>query len=119
MLSTFLARINGKLPNDPSLTHGGPVKDTDIHHSFKNRYRQLATNCYRTNDGRYYYTHGSLDARATMRILGMDPDRTDLIETKDMIQAYADAVGKFTAAELDEKIQAAGLPGTICLSVDG
>ncbi|WOO79235.1 Formyl-CoA:oxalate CoA-transferase [Vanrija pseudolonga] len=119
MFSTFLARINGKVPNDPSLTHGGrPVKDTDIHHSFKNRYRQLATNCYRTKDGRYYYTHGSLDARATMRILGMDPDRTDLVETKDILQAYGEAVGKFTAAELDEKIQAAGLPGAICLSVD-
>lgn len=117
--SAFTTRLNGHMGHDSAMKD--LVTDTDIHDSYKHPWRQLCTNIYRTRTGRYYHTHGSLDALASMGVLGLDHARVD--ENKDrasILNKYQEAVGQWDPDELDiavnEGAKQAGVP---CYSWDG
>lgn len=99
------------------------IKDWDIKDSGKNWYRRLCTSVYRTKDGRYFHLHGSMYARPSMDMVGLDYDDAEKVKLTDrdeIVPFYVDAVGKWDSKEIDrtandEYKQA----GTICYSFDG
>ena len=50
------------------------TKDTDLNEAQSVLYRRLSANLYETSErGRYYHVHGSLEASATLGMLGLPP----------------------------------------------
>ncbi|CAK9780435.1 uncharacterized protein COLE_00110 [Cutaneotrichosporon oleaginosum] len=120
VFSAFSTTINGMVALDPRLK--GKFDDWDKADSHKYRYRGLATNIYRTRDGRFFHLHGSLNARASMTMVGLDwddPARLQLTDREDIVPLYQAEVEKWDAKEIDrvandEYKQA----GSICYTYD-
>ncbi|KAF9019685.1 CoA-transferase family III [Hymenopellis radicata] len=94
VFSAFIVTVNGK----PALSQFVPkMRDWDIHDSLKHRYRQMATNVYRTKDGRYFHLHGSLNAGPTQKMVGVDPTRIDITDEAEIQAIYGKAVAQFDA----------------------
>lgn len=96
------------------------VKDCDVTNSSKHPYRQMCTNVYRTKDGRFFHLHGSMNARPSMTMLGLDTDRLELKTRDEIIPIYTEAVAGWESKDIDraandEYKQA----GTICYSYEG
>jgi hypothetical protein len=77
-------------------------KNCDKHNAGSSLHRVLATNIYRTKDGRYYHTHGSLNPEPTLTALelplqGQDGDTYDSVVAR--IQGV---VEKHESGELDQ-----------------
>ncbi|KAF5337984.1 hypothetical protein D9758_014322 [Tetrapyrgos nigripes] len=75
-------------------------------------------NIYRTKDGRYFHTHGSLDPVPTMKALGIDPNMKMPIGTSPC-DIYAEKIATYNAFDLDKYLndeyrQAA----TVCLTTE-
>lgn len=118
VFSAVTTTINGESPAHPSNTVH--IHDWDLHNSTKHRYRQLATNVYRTKDGKFFHLHGSMNAAPSQKMVGIDPSRIDITEIEEIRALYADKVAKFDSAEIsrlanEEYMQA----GTICYTREG
>ena len=112
--SAFLFEIDGKGISDISL------KDRTRHMdlgNFTEPYRALATNVYKTGDGRFYHLHGGLNTTATLDMLDLPQTRPDLT-AKDIATIkgiYAEAVGQHDGRWLDlEANEFWRQAGTIC-----
>lgn len=118
VFSAFTTTLNGMPALDPRLH--AVVNDWDIANSSKHRYRQLCTNVYRTKDGRYFHLHGSMDARPSMKMLRLDPDRLELKTREEIVPIYTEAVAGWESMEIDraanEEYKQAG---TVCYTYDG
>ncbi|KAI0967716.1 CoA-transferase family III domain-containing protein [Xylaria arbuscula] len=74
----------------------------DLHRSTEGWHRMLATNIYKTKDGRFYHVHGSMNPEPSLTALGLplfgnaDEAYDSVVET---IQAK---VSQLDAAEIDE-----------------
>ncbi|OJD30416.1 caib baif family enzyme [Diplodia corticola] len=68
------------------------------HYATSKPIHQEATNVYRTRDGRWYHLHGSMNAAATMRMVGVAEQD---VTRDEAIAVYAAAVGSRDAAELE------------------
>ncbi len=55
----------------------------------------MATNIYRTKDGRYFHLHGSLNAGPSQKMVGVDPTRIDITDEAQIQAVYAEAVAQF------------------------
>lgn len=117
VFSAFTTTLNGKPALDR--TASAHLRDTDIHDSGKHRYRQMATNIYKTKDGRFFHLHGSMDARPSQRMVGVDTERVEIDDPVEIRKIYGDAVGKWDANDIDraanEEYRQAG---TICYTWD-
>jgi hypothetical protein len=82
-------------------------------------YRVLATNIYKTADGRYYHTHNSLNSKPTQDCLGLPYDM-DVKTYDEAAKPYMDAVAKLDSTELDRMYAQEGYrqAGTICYSTE-
>lgn len=63
-------------------------------------WRRLCTNVYPTKDGRWFHTHGSLDASKTLQMLGL-PTSDDEKDEMKIIHRYCDKVKEYNAKWLD------------------
>lgn len=113
LMSSMLVSVNGKPLSDPDLVSRYIKYDRG---RSSEAYRRLATNIYPTRDERYFHLHGSMDASATLSMLGMEDSRNELDE-KSAIQLFISKVREWDSSELDriandEFNQA----GTICLT---
>lgn len=74
----------------------------------------MSANLYETKDnGKYYHIHGSLEASTTLRMIGLEPFRPDLITHEDIVSTIEPAVQRFTVQELESlnaKNKQAGVP---------
>lgn len=62
----------------------------------------MSANLYETTDkGEYYHIHGSLEASTTLRMIGLQPFRADLVTHHDIVGVIETAVKKRTVAELE------------------
>ncbi|ORX59591.1 CoA-transferase family III [Hesseltinella vesiculosa] len=91
-------------------------KDKDYFKANGSLWDTMATNIYRTKDGRYYHIHGSMNSKPTKEMLGMPNSQPKADMTADEAwPLYQEAVAKFDAKELDalanDTYQQAG---TIC-----
>ncbi|KAI0206207.1 CoA-transferase family III [Astrocystis sublimbata] len=76
--------------------------DTDLHRFSKGLHRTLATNIYKTKDGRCYHTHGSMNPDHTLTALGLPLFGNDNDTYDGVVQTIQDKVLQFDSAELDE-----------------
>ena len=61
----------------------------------------MSASLHKTLCGGLYHIHGSLDATINMRMLGMDPFRTDVTGYAETVALYRETVGQFTVTELE------------------
>lgn len=122
ILSAFITTINGQGAMGV-VRNSKAVRDADIYDSFKNTFRQQCTNVYKTKDGRYFHLHGSLNARISQGMVGIDPENKAylaLTEREQIVPIFADAVAQWNAEDIDreanDKYKQAG---TICYSHEG
>ncbi|KAI1394473.1 CoA-transferase family III domain-containing protein [Hypoxylon trugodes] len=76
----------------------------DLHRSHASFHRSLATNIYRTKDGRYYHTHGSMNPEPTLTALGLSLEGNPDDTYDSAVERIQGAVTKFDSATLDERM---------------
>jgi len=74
----------------------------DLHNSSIDLHGCMATNIYKTRDGRFYHIHGSLNPKPTQTTLGLPhhiepPPKT----MEEAVKAYEEKVAQLDAAEID------------------
>jgi crotonobetainyl-CoA:carnitine CoA-transferase CaiB-like acyl-CoA transferase len=90
----------------------------DKHGVGSSLYRALATNIYRTADGRYYHFHNSLDSKPTQDCLGL-PHDIDVSSYDEAAKPYVEAVSQLRSEDLDHKYaEEYRQAGTICYSTE-
>lgn len=62
----------------------------------------MSANLYRTKDEKFFHIHGSLEATATLNMIGLEGHRPDLTDYQTIIQTIEEKVSMFTAAELEK-----------------
>ncbi|KAI0506210.1 CoA-transferase family III [Xylaria bambusicola] len=84
----------------PELSRMFPNRD--LHRSTEGDHRILATNIYKTKDGRFYHVHGSMNPDPSLTALGLPlfGKADDTYES--VVETIQDKVSQFDAAELDE-----------------
>ncbi|KAE8142912.1 CoA-transferase family III domain-containing protein [Aspergillus pseudotamarii] len=81
-------------------------------------HRSAITNIYKTQDGRCYHLHGSMNPTPSSTALGLDPDR-QASSPADALSTIQERVQQHTAADLDELMnEKYRQAGTICYSTD-
>uniref|UniRef100_A0A060T306 ARAD1A05390p n=1 Tax=Blastobotrys adeninivorans TaxID=409370 RepID=A0A060T306_BLAAD len=111
LLSAPIATINGVGLREPEVAQRFAQFDLG---NMAETYRRLATNVYRTKDGRYFHLHGSLNATPTLTMLGVPLSKPGL-EYDEVVKMHQSEVEKYDSRWLDvtanEKYRQAG---TIC-----
>ncbi|EFY92601.1 CAIB/BAIF family protein [Metarhizium acridum CQMa 102] len=104
--------MNGKpaMENDCVLAE---LKKGDLYEMTKPIHQQ-ATNVYQTKDGKWYHLHGSMNASATMGMVGVEEQD---VTREEAIKIFGDKVAQYDAAYLEktanEELRQAGVT---CLS---
>ena len=84
------------------------------HGQTRELYRQLATNIYKTKDGRWFSLHGSMDPTPTLRMLQLPQHNENLTRTE-AIKVYIDAVRGSSSNDLDTwSNHVYRMRGTVC-----
>ncbi|KAL2271768.1 hypothetical protein VTJ83DRAFT_1139 [Remersonia thermophila] len=100
LMSAYITTLDGMDKSDPRVR--ARIPDTDLNRAQSVLYRRMSANLYGTkNPGEYYHIHGSLDADATLEMLGLPKERPDLTDYHDIIRYIESAVQKHTVAELE------------------
>ncbi|KAL6411275.1 CoA-transferase family III [Ilyonectria robusta] len=96
--SILLPTVNGKsFLQHPHLQ--AEFKKGDLY-AMNNPIHQEATNVYKTKDGRWYHLHGSMNATATMDMIGVDEQD---VTREEAIKIYAEKVAQHDAEFLERK----------------
>ncbi|KAH7133253.1 CAIB/BAIF family protein [Dactylonectria estremocensis] len=96
--SILLPTVNGKsFLQHPSLQ--AEFKKGDIYEMNK-PIHQEATNVYKTKDGRWYHLHGSMNATATMGMVGVGEQD---VTREEAISIYSEKVAQYDAEFLEKK----------------
>jgi crotonobetainyl-CoA:carnitine CoA-transferase CaiB-like acyl-CoA transferase len=77
------------------------IKNTDLHHSTASLQRALATNIYKTKDGRFYHTHGSMNPEPTLTALDAPLEGGPDEKYEDVAARFQEVVSKLDSTELD------------------
>ncbi|OCK86216.1 CAIB/BAIF family enzyme [Lepidopterella palustris CBS 459.81] len=116
LMSSALVKVDGKGLQDPEISKR--TMKFDLAKMLTEPWRRLSTNIYPTKDGRWYHTHGSMNADRVLTCLGLplhDPENNE----GEIIKRYCERVSQFDSDWLDivenEHFQQAG---TICLTPD-
>jgi hypothetical protein len=125
IMSAFIWTINsnGKrltpfaAQSDPEFATAFP-KTLDLHRFNVGLHRRLITNIYKTKDGRYYHTHGSMNPDISLDSLGLPHDR----EVDDFNEALTPFVEKVKLLNSDSLDKLANdeykQSGTVCLTAE-
>ncbi|KAM4057777.1 coA-transferase family III domain-containing protein [Hirsutella rhossiliensis] len=124
VLSPALARIVDE--TGPASSTGGispdtlkPFRSEEERHSAESLHRIMATNIYKTRDGRFYHVHGSLNPDTTLAALGLPPEGGPDDTLEDVVERFQSRVSQLDAAALDELInEQHRQAGTIAWSAD-
>ncbi|TGJ83218.1 hypothetical protein E0Z10_g5546 [Xylaria hypoxylon] len=74
----------------------------DLHRSFDGLQRALATNIYKTKDGRFYHVHGSMNPDQTLTALGL-PLSGKVDDTYDsVVETFQAKISQLDSSEIDE-----------------
>ncbi|EFX04539.1 caib baif family enzyme [Grosmannia clavigera kw1407] len=95
--SVLLPTVNGEsFLQNPTLQ--AEFKKGDLYEINKPIHME-ATNVYKTSDGRYYHLHGSLNAAATMKMIGVEEQD---VTRDEAIQIYTNKVAQFNSEYLEQ-----------------
>ncbi|KAI8961389.1 CoA-transferase family III [Daldinia sp. FL1419] len=76
----------------------------DLHRTGISQHRALATNIYKTKDGRFYHVHGSMNPDPTLTALGLPRDGEENDTYDSVVERIQKVVSRFDSAELDELV---------------
>ncbi|KAF2500036.1 CAIB/BAIF family enzyme [Lophium mytilinum] len=114
LMSSALVKVDGKNAGDPSIA--ARYMKYDMGNMFIEPSRRLSTNIYPTKDGRFYHTHGSMNADKVLTMLGL-PLHDGEKDEKTVIDRFCARVKEFDSEYLDvlenDHFRQAG---TICLT---
>ncbi|KAI1423107.1 CoA-transferase family III domain-containing protein [Xylaria sp. FL1777] len=85
---------------DPEMTRIFP--DRDLHRSADGQHRSLATNIYKTKDGRCYHVHGSMNPDMTLTALGFPLNGKEGDTYDSVVEEFQARISQFDAADIDE-----------------
>lgn len=113
-LGALFSRHKGEwLSGTPKMTNA--VKRWD-HGKTRELYRQLATNIYKTKDGRWYSVHGSMNPTALLEMLQVSQHDDNDLSWDEILQMYSKVIGDIDSGTLDDwSNNVYRTPGTICL----
>ncbi|KAF2017611.1 CoA-transferase family III [Aaosphaeria arxii CBS 175.79] len=74
-------------------------KDTDLHPGSRTLHGSLATNIYRTKDGRFFHLHGSMNAEPSQQSVGIEPNK-DVASYEEGCEEYIEKVGQIDSQEM-------------------
>ncbi|KIV89139.1 hypothetical protein, variant 2 [Exophiala mesophila] len=78
-------------------------------------YRQVATNIYKTKDGRWYSLHGNMDPTPLLNMLNVPQHNEKNLSWPEILQMYMDIVAQHDSRTLDDwSNNIYRVPGTIC-----
>lgn len=82
-------------------------------------YRQLATNIYKTKDGRWFSLHGNMDPTPLLTMLGFPQHDDKQRSWPDILKMYMNRIAELDSKTLDNwSNNVYRVPGTICYEVD-
>lgn len=109
----FIRHEGAWLSGSPKMM--GAVQRWD-HGMTRELYRQLATNIYKTKDGRWYSLHGNMNPTPLLEMLDVPQHNDKNLTWPQIIDMYADIVGKLDSETLDNwSNNVYRTPGTICM----
>lgn len=73
----------------------------DLHGAHSELHRQLATNIYKTADGRFFHSHGSMDPEPTLTALGLPTHGEEGVTYDGVIKRIQSVVEKHQSADID------------------
>lgn len=107
IMSPFLTKVidtNGETKDfSPWGAEGGGYgfPSTDLH-NMATLHRILATNIYRTKDGRYYHVHGSMNSDPTLAALGLPANGEENDTYESVTERFQKVVEKIDSKDLDK-----------------
>jgi crotonobetainyl-CoA:carnitine CoA-transferase CaiB-like acyl-CoA transferase len=91
----------------------------DRHGAWKSLHRILATNIYKTKDGRYYHLHGTMNPDPALESLGLPLNGEENDTYESVVERIGAAVAQKDSAELDDlQNEKARTSGTIAWTTD-
>ncbi|CAJ2509834.1 Uu.00g057340.m01.CDS01 [Anthostomella pinea] len=115
LMSAYIANLDGLDKCNPKIRFRLP--DTDLNNAQSILYRRLSAGLYETrNPGEYYHIHGSLEASATLRMIGLPAFVPGLTDYRQCINTIEAAVKQFSAGELEQGNQRYRQAGVIALT---
>lgn len=85
------------------------------HGQTRELYRQLATNIYKSKDGRWFALHGSMDPTPLLEMLGVAQHNDKNLDWSGIIEMYSDLVADVDSTTIDNwSNNVYRIPGTIC-----
>ncbi|KAL6228856.1 hypothetical protein BDW75DRAFT_250532 [Aspergillus navahoensis] len=89
------------------------------HGKTRELYRQLATNIYKTKDGRWYSLHGSMNPTPLLEMLQVPQHNENNLSWDGILQMYTKVVGAIDSRTLDDwSNNVYRTPGTVCFEED-
>jgi hypothetical protein len=89
------------------------------HGQTRELYRQLATNIYKSKDGRFFALHGNMDPTGLLNMLGVPQHNERNLSWEQILQMYMEVVAQFDSETLDNwSNNIYRVPGTICYEED-
>lgn len=86
-------------PSNPDISQLFPNRD--LHRGADGFHRTLATNIYKTKDGRCYHVHGSMNPDKSLTALGFPLDGQSDDTYDSVVERFQSRVSQFDAAEAD------------------
>ncbi|KIV82925.1 hypothetical protein PV11_04990 [Exophiala sideris] len=109
----FIRHEGAWLSGSPKMM--GAVQRWD-HGKTRELYRQLATNIYKTKDGRWYSLHGNMNPTPLLEMLNVPQHNEKDLTWPQIIDMYAEIVGNLDSVALDNwSNNVYRTPGTICM----
>lgn len=92
----------------------GAVQRWD-HGKTRELYRQLATNVYKTKDGRWFSLHGNMDPTPLLNMLNVPQHNEKNLSWPQILDMYSEVVGTMDSKTLDDwSNNVYRVPGTVC-----
>lgn len=103
MIARLLDETTGELKAVP---WGSPemhkiFPNQDLHRAGTSLHRTLATNIYRTKDGRYYHCHGSMNPEPTLTALGLKMEGEDGDTYESVVERVQSVVETMDSKDID------------------
>ncbi|KIW90066.1 uncharacterized protein Z519_09497 [Cladophialophora bantiana CBS 173.52] len=85
------------------------------HGQTRELYRQLATNIYKSKDGRWYSLHGNMNPTPLLEMLGVPQHNDQNLSWPQILEMYMKVVGEIDSTTLDNwSNNVYRTPGTVC-----
>jgi hypothetical protein len=116
LAALFVRSDNDWLSGSKKMVHA--VQRWD-HGQTRELYRQLATNIYKTKDGRWYSLHGNMNPTPLLTMLNVPQHNEKNLSWAEILDMYSGIIATLDSETIDNwSNNVYRVPGTICYEVD-